>query len=115
MVSTALCRYNKKGFNVPFGSYKKPYFPEKELWAFAEKAQKATFICESYADAMARAEERLGDLRSALCPLSHHGEFHHLFGGRFHPGRSGAAGQAGSPHRRPQEVPVLISNHDTPG
>lgn len=53
-----LCRYNKKGgFNVPFGSYKKPYFPEKELWAFAEKAQKATFICESYADAMARAEE----------------------------------------------------------
>ncbi len=25
-----LCRYNKKGgFNVPFGSYKKPYFPEK--------------------------------------------------------------------------------------
>lgn len=27
-----LCRYNKKGgFNVPFGSYKKPYFPEQEL------------------------------------------------------------------------------------
>lgn len=44
-----LCRYNKSGcFNVPFGKYKKPYFPEKELMAFAEKARRATFICASY-------------------------------------------------------------------
>ena len=41
-----LCRYNLKGiFNVPFGKYKKPYFPEKEMYFFAEKAQKATFTC----------------------------------------------------------------------
>ncbi|EBW1656338.1 Dam family site-specific DNA-(adenine-N6)-methyltransferase, partial [Salmonella enterica subsp. enterica serovar Typhimurium] len=27
-----LCRYNSKGeYNVPFGRYKKPYFPETEL------------------------------------------------------------------------------------
>ncbi|MEE2023411.1 MULTISPECIES: Dam family site-specific DNA-(adenine-N6)-methyltransferase [Alkalimonas] len=44
-----LCRYNMKGmFNVPFGSYKKPYFPEAELNFFAEKAQLATFSCSSY-------------------------------------------------------------------
>ncbi|MCG9584323.1 Dam family site-specific DNA-(adenine-N6)-methyltransferase [Vibrio tubiashii] len=44
-----LCRYNQKGgFNVPFGSYKKPYFPEQELFYFAEKAQRATFKCQSY-------------------------------------------------------------------
>lgn len=44
-----LCRYNLSGkFNVPFGSYKKPYFPEAELYFFAEKAQKARFICSSY-------------------------------------------------------------------
>ncbi|WP_028863142.1 Dam family site-specific DNA-(adenine-N6)-methyltransferase [Psychromonas aquimarina] len=44
-----LCRYNKSGgFNVPFGRYKKPYFPEKELLFFAEKAKKATFICKPY-------------------------------------------------------------------
>lgn len=44
-----LCRYNQSGgFNVPFGRYKKPYFPEKELLYFAEKAKKATFICKPY-------------------------------------------------------------------
>ena len=40
-----LCRYNKSGgYNVPFGRYKHPYFPEKELVHFAKKAQKATFM-----------------------------------------------------------------------
>ncbi len=44
-----LCRYNQSGlFNVPFGKYKKPYFPEAELMFFAEKAQKAVFTCASY-------------------------------------------------------------------
>ena len=53
-----LCRYNKKGgFNVPFGSYKKPYFPEAELEFFAKKAKKATFVCESYTDTFKRARK----------------------------------------------------------
>lgn len=40
-----LCRYNKSGgYNVPFGRYKRPYFPQKELEYFSEKSQKATFI-----------------------------------------------------------------------
>ncbi|ABM02034.1 DNA adenine methylase [Psychromonas ingrahamii 37] len=44
-----LCRYNKSGgFNVPFGRYKKPYFPEKELLIFSEKSKKATFTCKPY-------------------------------------------------------------------
>jgi DNA adenine methylase len=44
-----LCRYNQSGaFNVPFGSYKKPYFPEAELEMFAEKSQRAIFTCFSY-------------------------------------------------------------------
>ena len=34
-----LYRVNQKGeFNVPFGKYAKPYFPEKEMRLFAEKA-----------------------------------------------------------------------------
>ena len=39
-----LCRYNQKGeYNVPFGRYKKPYFPEKELRFFHQHAQNAEF------------------------------------------------------------------------
>ena len=36
-----LCRYSLAGkFNVPFGRYKKPYFPEHEMFFFAEKSQR---------------------------------------------------------------------------
>lgn len=49
-----LCRYNLSGnFNVPYGNYKKPYFPENEIRAFAEKAKRATFICASYEETLA--------------------------------------------------------------
>jgi len=44
-----LCRYNQSGeFNVPFGRYDKPYFPEKELRFFYQKAQHAEFLCEDF-------------------------------------------------------------------
>lgn len=49
-----LCRYNQSGhFNSPYGNYKSPYFPENEIQAFAEKAQRATFICASYDETLA--------------------------------------------------------------
>jgi DNA adenine methylase len=52
-----LCRYNLSGkFNVPFGSYKKPYFPEAELYFFAEKAQRALFSCSGYQQVIQNAE-----------------------------------------------------------
>lgn len=44
-----MCRYNRNGhFNIPFGHYKKPYFPLEEIRAFAEKAKRATFICAEF-------------------------------------------------------------------
>jgi len=50
-----VCRYNKRGlFNVPYGNYKKPYFPETEIRAFAEKAKRATFICAGYEETLAQ-------------------------------------------------------------
>ena len=34
-----LCRYNQRGaYNVPFGRYKKPYFPAKEMGYFYQRA-----------------------------------------------------------------------------
>jgi DNA adenine methylase len=52
-----LCRYNLSGkFNVPFGSYKKPYFPEAEMHFFAEKAQQAEFSCTGYQQVIQQSE-----------------------------------------------------------
>ncbi|MDC9603943.1 DNA adenine methylase [Xenorhabdus griffiniae] len=48
-----LCRYNSEGeFNVPFGHYKKPYFPAAEIWAFAEKAAIAEIVHLEWQDTL---------------------------------------------------------------
>ena len=40
-----LCRYNASGgFNVPFGRYRHPYFPQEEMSYFYQKSQSAQFI-----------------------------------------------------------------------
>ena len=53
-----LCRYNKKGgFNVPFGRYKKPYFPKEEMINFYEKSKKAQFFHKDFRDTMNQAKE----------------------------------------------------------
>ncbi len=50
-----LCRYNNNGeFNVPFGSYKKIYFPEKELVYFSEKSKQAEFFCGDFREVFNR-------------------------------------------------------------
>ncbi len=52
-----LCRYNAKGkSNVPFGRYKKPYFPQKELERFVEKSQRAIFTCKDFSTVMRQAQ-----------------------------------------------------------
>lgn len=56
-----LCRYNQKGeFNVPFGKYKKPYFPEKEIIAFEKKAQLADIVCLEWQDTLSLVEDNDG-------------------------------------------------------
>ncbi|PJG60718.1 Dam family site-specific DNA-(adenine-N6)-methyltransferase [Aeromonas cavernicola] len=109
-----LCRYNKKGgFNVPFGSYKKPYFPEKELWIFAEKAQKATFICESYADAIARAEDDwVIYCDPPYAPLSNTASFTSYAAGGFTLDDQAILARLARHAANHKNVPVLISNHD---
>ncbi|WP_272679466.1 DNA adenine methylase [Providencia sp. PROV032] len=48
-----LCRYSEKtGFNVPFGNYKNPYFPKKEIISFANKAQESEIICLEWQDTL---------------------------------------------------------------
>ncbi|QIZ78512.1 Dam family site-specific DNA-(adenine-N6)-methyltransferase [Ferrimonas lipolytica] len=110
-----LCRYNKKGgFNVPFGSYKKPYFPEKELYFFAEKAQRANFVCEGYAQSFARA--KAGDVvycDPPYLPLSTTANFTSYATGGFSLDDQALLADCAA-DAATRGVPVLISNHDTP-
>lgn len=51
-----LCRYNNSGeFNVPFGRYKKPYFPEGELRAAVEILVKTQLTCVDFEEVMQQA------------------------------------------------------------
>lgn len=53
-----LCRYNQKGlYNVPFGRYKRPYFPAREMEFFAKKAKRASFVCEDFRKVMLRSRQ----------------------------------------------------------
>ena len=110
-----LCRYNKKGgFNVPFGSYKKPYFPEKEILYFAEKAKKATFICESYGETFRRA--RKGAViycDPPYAPLSTTANFTSYTGNGFSLDDQAALADIAEKASVSRGIPVLISNHDT--
>jgi len=54
-----LCRYNKKNqFNVPFGKYKNPYFPRKEMEYFINfKADKCIFKCQDFEETFKEVKE----------------------------------------------------------
>lgn len=110
-----LCRYNKKGgFNVPFGSYKKPYFPEAELEFFAEKAQKATFICEGYKETFKRVRKGCAVYCDPpYAPLSTTANFTSYAGNGFSLDDQAALADVAERIATSRDVPVLISNHDT--
>lgn len=51
-----LCRYNRKGeFNVPFGRYLAPYFPETEMKCFIAKADRIELMCGDFQSALSMA------------------------------------------------------------
>ncbi|MBC7003471.1 Dam family site-specific DNA-(adenine-N6)-methyltransferase [Photobacterium sp. BZF1] len=110
-----LCRYNKKGgFNVPFGSYKKPYFPEDELFYFAEKAKRATFVCEGYHQTFSRARKGcVVYCDPPYAPLSTTANFTSYAGNGFSLDDQAALADAAERAATEREIPVLISNHDT--
>ncbi len=110
-----LCRYNKKGgFNVPFGAYKKPYFPERELWFFAEKAQRATFVCQSYTEVFARADaDQVFYCDPPYAPLSSTASFTTYAANGFTLDDQAILARLAR-ETATRGVPVLISNHDIP-
>lgn len=110
-----LCRYNLRGeFNVPFGRYKKPYFPEAELYHFAEKAQNAEFHCLSYEECMDRADTNsVVYCDPPYAPLSATANFTAYHTNSFSPKEQAHLAQMAE-KLVSKQIPVLISNHDTP-
>ena len=109
-----LCRYNSKGaFNVPFGKYKKPPFPEREMLAFHEKAKQAIFEVADFRETMSKASR--GDVvycDPPYVPLTATANFtDYAMGGFSMNDQQDLADMARKLQSR--GIPVIISNHNT--
>lgn len=110
-----LVRYSLKGnFNTPFGTYEKPYFPEKEMLSFYEKAQHAEFICCDFEEAMSQAVpgEDVCYCDPPYVTLSSTANFTSYSAGGFGPDAQLRLAKLAKELSK-KGVPVLLSNHDT--
>lgn len=109
-----LCRYNLKGgYNVPFGRYKKPYFPAEEMLAFHHKAQRAEFRLADFSTCMQQAQA--GDViycDPPYYPLSPSANFTAYSAGGFNEAQQHQLADLAKACRQ-RNIPVLISNHNT--
>ena len=111
-----LIRYNSRGgFNVPFGKYKKPYFPVKELRAFYCKTHSTAteFLASDFRAVFARLEP--GDVvycDPPYVPLSRTAGFTAYAGGGFH-ARDQHDLAALAEEAWQKGIHVIVSNHDT--
>lgn len=109
-----LCRYNQQGiFNVPFGAYVKPYFPENEMLYFAKKAKKATFTCKDFSSSMKKGVP--GDViycDPPYVPWSETAYFTHYYQKHFPLEHQEKLTEIAEELSQ-QNIPVLISNHHT--
>ena len=109
-----LCRYNSKGgYNVPFGRYKKPYFPEKEMRFFHDKAQSAEFVHSEFDNAISAAKK--GDViycDPPYVPLSASANFTSYSTGGFNLDKQQRLAELAITTSS-KGIPVLISNHNT--
>ena len=110
-----LCRYNSRNeFNVPFGDYKTHYFPADELRYFAQKAQNAEFICADFQQTFQLADENcVIYCDPPYAPLRQTSNFTNYAGNQFGEKQQRELAEAARQAQQNQ-VPVLISNHDTP-
>ncbi len=109
-----LVRYNQSGeFNTSFGSYRKPYFPKKEMLTFSEKISKAKFVCQDFAKVMKQAEK--GDViycDPPYVPLSVTSNFTSYHSGGFDLDKQRELVTLAQTLAA-RGIPVIISNHDT--
>ncbi|MDP9499830.1 Dam family site-specific DNA-(adenine-N6)-methyltransferase [Bisgaard Taxon 45] len=111
-----LCRYNAKNeFNVPFGTYKRHYFPENELRYFAKKAQQAEFICADFQQTFSLADEKsIIYCDPPYAPLLQDSNFTSYAGNAFSASHQQMLAELARKTAEERHISVVISNHDTP-
>ncbi|MCP2041711.1 DNA adenine methylase [Neisseria sp. HSC-16F19] len=109
-----LCRYNSKGaFNVPFGRYSAPYFPEAEMQGFIAKSNRIELMCGDFQAALARVgHDDVVYCDPPYVPLSETASFTAYAKGGFDLNEQIRLAQAAQEAAEPSKG-VLISNHDT--
>ncbi len=109
-----LCRYNASGgFNVPFGRYKRPYFPADEMRVFHEKAKQAEFRHQDFTTTF--GEVGKGDVvycDPPYLPLSSSSNFTSYSAGGFSMAQQEELAKQAEKTAK-KGIPVLISNHNT--
>lgn len=112
-----LCRYNGSNqFNVPFGRYKQPYFPEAEMAAFHKKSQMARFTNDPFETVFKQTNRRKPSLiycDPPYVPLSRTAQFTSYVNPKFNDAAQVSLARH-SEHSATKGHTVVISNHDTP-
>jgi len=110
-----LCRFNRSGqFNVPFGRYRCPVVPKREILNFHALAQTTDFATESFLVTMMECQP--GDVvycDPPYAPLSATANFTSYSTTDFGEFDQRALAQAAA-ELAAKGIPVVISNHDTP-
>lgn len=109
-----LCRYNSRGeFNVPFGCYKLPYFPEKEMQGFISKSGRMELVHGDFQMALMKAgADDIVYCDPPYVPLSETASFTAYARGGFDLDDQSRLAVIAK-QIAPQSQGVLISNHDT--
>lgn len=109
-----LCRYNSKGgFNVPFGRYAAPYFPEAEMLGFIQKSDRIELLCGDFQTALDWAnDDDVVYCDPPYVPLSETASFTTYAKGGFDLDDQSRLAQVAKQVSE-QSQGVLISNHDT--
>jgi DNA adenine methylase len=110
-----LCRFNSSGrFNAPFGRYRKAYFPEAEMHAFLNKAERLEFIEADFLTTLEKVQP--GDIvycDPPYVPWSETADFT-CYNGQTFGERQQQALADKAEELAAQGIRVIISNHDTP-
>ena len=110
-----LCRYNSRGYyNVPFGRYRKPYFPYQEMIHFHQKSQSISLLHADFRKTFTLATSNdVIYCDPPYVPLQQSTNFSAYTGKKFTElDQIDLIGCAIEATKR--GITVIISNHDTP-